>query len=643
MSKHRFSISNEDTSELDSNKELYRWYHDYLPPIATLFNAKLGDQSGDAVSFSTDFEPLPETLEDALLNPGEQAALQELMAEGSDDSNRTEEDLAQSALEHPAFSDEANVSFGLGGSGYDRQTGVPSAEVPSLRYRIERGAFTTFNGRVTKRLEENKPKLHGPADYQALYDEYLADSKKFGRFGEKVLGFEGFPDLYASDEWFGWQRVAGTNPRVLMGLDTARLETLLNKMPLTDAHLQAVAGADATLAAEAHAARLYYCDYALLEGLEIQQGRYLAPAIGVFWSDVEGKQLRPVAIQLQQAPGRIHLPSEADWPSARAMFQVADFNYHEMGTHLSEAHFGQEAFVVAARRTLSPNHPVGALLHQIYWALLYNNALGRLQLVNPGGYADKMMAGDLDKGSLEIVRRHFVQVWHWDHWDLDRYLAAQGTSNTAGLPVYPYRDDGLPLWAAIKTFASEYVAAWYERDAVVANDRQVEHFIAELNDPEKGNLSVKGFPAAVTTCEGLASVLARLIWQAGPGHAGINYSQYQYFAPISNSPGSGYADCNVPAGQPLPALMDVLPPIEQAITQSDILNVLTQKVFGRLGVYDDDFLDGLDEDASAAVKKFQAALKHCATTVDRHNDGDARKNRNYLWLHPNNLPNSTNI
>ena len=130
MSKHRFSISNEDTSELDSNKELYRWYHDYLPPIATLFNAKLGDQSGDAVSFSTDFEPLPETLEDALLNPGEQAALQELMAEGSEDPNRTEEDLAQSALEHPAFSDEANVSFGLGGSGYDRQTGVPSAEVP---------------------------------------------------------------------------------------------------------------------------------------------------------------------------------------------------------------------------------------------------------------------------------------------------------------------------------------------------------------------------------------------------------------------------------------------------------------------------------------------------------------------------------
>lgn len=642
MSKHRFSISVDDAKKLASNKDLYRWYHDYLPPMATLFNAKLGDDLGDDVSFSLEVEPLPATLEDALLTPAEQAALHEMMAEGEGGPERTADELAEAVLEHPAFAED--VSFGIFSRDYDGQTGVPSAEVPSLRYRLERGAFTIFNGQVTKRLNANKPPLRGPADYQVLYDEYLADSKKLGRFGEKVLGFEGFADLYASDEWFGWQRLGGTNPRVLMALDPTRLEALLaKKMALTDAQLQAVAGAGTTLAGEAAAARLYICDYALLDDLELQQGRFLAPAIGVFWSDVAAKQLRPVAIQLQQTKGRVHTPGEADWPSARAMFQIADFTYHEMGTHLSEAHFGQEAFVVAARRNLSRKHPVGALLEQIYWALLYNNALGRLQLVNRGGYVDKMMAGDLEQGSLKLVRNYYADFWRWDHWDLELYLKAQGTDDAAGLPVYPYRDDGLPLWAAIKAFASEYVAAWYERDAVVANDRQVESFVQELNDPEMGKLSGKGFPAAVTTREELASVLARLIWQAGPGHAGINYSQYQYFAPISNSPGAGYASCSVPEGQPLPPLMDVLPPIDQAITQGDILNVLTQKVFGRIGEYDDDFLRGLDDAAKAAVDKFQAALKGCAATVERNNADPARAGRQYPWLHPSNLPNSTNI
>lgn len=64
-----------------------------------------------------------------------------------------------------------------------------------------------------------------------------------------------------------------------------------------------------------------------------------------------------------------------------------------MGTHLSEAHFTQEAFIVAARRNFGSSHPIGALLGEIYWGLLFNNALGRLLLVNPGGYTDKMMAG----------------------------------------------------------------------------------------------------------------------------------------------------------------------------------------------------------------------------------------------------------
>lgn len=642
------------SSALDDARKLYRWYQDYLHPIPTLFNAKLGDTdaTSSALPAAVPAASPKKSFHETLLSEREQAALAELLDAHAGGS---EEELGKAIAEHPVFAISGAVGAVeslFGSSGYDGQTGVPSAEVPgripgsdflSVPYRIQRGAFTFFNGRVSEGLRQSQPEPRGPADYQQLYDAYLADSEKALRFGAKVLGFEGFADLYASDSFFAWQRVAGTNPRALMALSAERLPALLAKMPLTDAQIQAVAGPSATVKGEAEAGRLFYCDYWLLTRVEVQVGRYLAPAIGVFWSDVQAGELRPVAIQLQQAPGRIYLPAEAEWPSARALFQIADFNYHEMGPHLSEGHFGQEAFVVAARRNLSAQHPIGALLGELYWGLLYNNALGRLQLVNPGGYADQMMAGDLEKGSLTLVRAYYTEVWRWDDWDLDRYLARQGTGDTAALPVYPYRDDALPLWGAIKTFAAAYVAAWYERDAVVANDRELGAFVSELVNPAMGNLGTKGFPASVLTCDALSAVLARLIWQASAGHGGINYSQYQYFAPIANSAGAAYASF---AGTgTLPGLMDLLPPISQAISQNDIINVLTQKVFGSLGVYSADFLDSLGPRPAAkqAVSDFQQALQACSAGVAQRNATPVRVKRQYPFLDPGKLPNSTNI
>lgn len=624
------------TADLEKNRTLYRFYQDYLKGIPTLYNEKLGDRFEGASAALAD-APLPQTFHEAMLSPDQLDALHEII-EGPKLAS-----LRDTIAAHEAFREdrEDDAALARGRSDYDGQTGVPKPEVPPLfDYLVPRGLFTTFNGRVSERLRKDPPALRGPADYQILYETYLRDSEKPLRNGKKVLGFPGFADLYDSDALFGWQRIAGTNPRVLMQLSAPRFEAFSAKMTLTDAHVQAVAGPGATVQAEVAAGRLYYCDYWLLARVKVQQGRYLAPAIGVFWAN-PAAALEPVAIQLQQTPGRVYTPSEREWVSARAYFQSADFNYHEMCTHLSEAHFAQEAFVIALRRNLPNRHPIAALLSQAYYALLYNNALGRLQLVNEGGYADKMMAGELEDGSLRLVRDYYNEVWRWDDWDLNLYLARQGTADTKALPVYPYRDDGLPLWGAIEAFAAQYVDAYYERDAVVANDRELGGFVSELIDPEKGNLASKGFPTRVETKAELVKVLARLLWQAGPGHGGINYSQYQYFGAIANAPGATYA--NFAGAATLPNINEVLPPIEQAIDQQDILNVLTQKVFGLLGAYDRSFHRQLNAPASAAVKRFSQALTACAEQVEARNRSEVRKGRAYVFLSPDNLPNSTNI
>ena len=136
---------------------------------------------------------------------------------------------------------------------------------------------------------------------------------------------------------------------------------------------------------------------------------------------------------------------------------------------------------------------MGALLRQIS-PLLFNNALGRLLLVNPGGYTDQMMAPVLATGSLALVNNFYKKVWRFDHWDLEHYLQQQGTTDTSALPVYPYRDDGLPFWRAINAFAHDYVEAYYNDRVDVAADTELQAWVAELTDGTKANLAEKGFP-----------------------------------------------------------------------------------------------------------------------------------------------------
>lgn len=626
------------------DRKRYQWYQDYLPGVPTLRNATLGDGTrafGEKAPTARDINGPPLDLAAVLLSQEQLVELTRIANEHGEEALYEPGVLERSPVLAQAVDNSENATRDLFGQlnssgGFDKETGVPLPDVPNLfPYLIDRALFPGNSADVsTKLIKENKP-LRTPADYKPIYQAYLDDSRRLTRVGKKIIGFDQLPEVYDTDVMFGWLRLAGVNPRVIQQLTSDKATELLKKMPLTDAHIAAIAGPGATLEAEIAAHRLYFCDYWLLNNIPVQEGRFMPPAIGVFWSDVRNQRLAPVAIQLSQTPDRIRTPDEADWDVARILFSVADFNYHEMGTHLSEAHFAQEAFAVAMRRNLPVNHPIGALLIQIYWALLYNNALGRKLLVNVGGFADKMMAGDLETGSLKIVADFYNKVWQFDDWDLENYLGRQGTLDTTALPAYPYRDDGVPLCQAIKAFAAEYVGAYYAGASDVANDSELKNWVDELCDPAKGNLARKGFPTEVTTKEQLADVLAKLIWQAGPGHAGINYSQFQFFAFAPSAPGAAYALEGGP--------MKVLPPLDKAANQGDILNVITQKVFGRVGEYDSSFTDKLNQLGKNAVANFLRALTACGKAVDERNAHAPRVGQSYPFLHPDNVPNSTNI
>lgn len=58
------------------------------------------------------------------------------------------------------------------------------------------------------------------------------------------------------------------------------------------------------------------------------------------------------------------------------------------------------------------------------------------------------------------MRRHYREMEFWD-LHFPRELAKRGVDDREALPVYPFRDDGLRIWEALRSFVGEYVEHYY--------------------------------------------------------------------------------------------------------------------------------------------------------------------------------------
>ena len=86
--------------------------------------------------------------------------------------------------------------------------------------------------------------------------------------------------------------------------------------------------------------------------------------------------------------------------------------------------------------------------------------------------------------------------------------------------------------------------------------------------------------------------------------------------------------------------MEFLPPEAQATFQMNQMMVLASFRFTRLGRFESDaFNDPLVE---SAVQSFQAELASIASVIEARNAALPSSLR-YNYLHPNNIPQSTNI
>jgi arachidonate 15-lipoxygenase len=210
----------------------------------------------------------------------------------------------------------------------------------------------------------------------------------------------------------------------------------------------------------------------------------------------------------------------------------------------------------------------------------------------------------------------------------------------SALVEYPYRDDGLQLWEALRRYVADYLGIYYASDADVAGDAEVQAWVAELASPAGGKIARIAPPGSIAE---LVTILTRLVFTCGPQHSAINFAQYDSAAFAPNMAAAAYAPPpqnlrSLPGAELDALLLRILPPPEQAAFQLELIAMLTCYRFDRLGYYQPG--DFVDPATRSAIDGFQRSLGQASFTIAARN---RTRSQPYRWMKPEHITNSTSI
>ena len=446
-------------------------------------------------------------------------------------------------------------------------------------------------------------------------------------------------DRSESDEYFAEMMVAGPDPTRL-----TRLDAVPEKFPITTEHLQSVPElAHETLESALAAGRVYWVDHAPMSALDNgqhpQAPKYMYSPMVAFAVPRGGGPVRAFAIQCGQDPAGREIYTPADgysWKLAKNCVLVAHNTYHGEVTHLGRTHLISEAVLLAAVRNLASVHPVAVLLRRHFEGTASINKLAVELLIQPGRAVEYLIGSDL-KSTYPFIADHRKNFSFTGNY-LPAKLERSGTDGVAGLPYYPYRDDGLLVWTAIRRWADVFVDGYYRSDADVRGDHELQAWAAEVASPDGGAVRDFGLtPGEINDRTDLAEILTMVIWTAGPQHAAVNFTQLEHLSYLPANPLAGFTEEPRGRDHTLDDWLANLPPLDVAVQQLCLMNFLGSVRSTTLGDYEDDFKNTPVADG---LRGFRLDLSAAEDEVTRRN---RRRPHAYEYLRPSLIPNSTNI
>ncbi len=469
------------------------------------------------------------------------------------------------------------------------------------------------------------PELDRPqslADYASLF---------------RTIELPGIAGSYQDDRVFARHRVAGPNPLVIR-----RIAGLDDRFPLSESTYRSVLPGD-RLEAAAKEGRLYLADYRGLENVPLGLFRgvpkFLSAPLALFAVSKRSGELVPVAIQCEQEPGpRNPIFTKRDghaWSIAKTIVQIADANLHEAVSHLGRTHLFVEPFVIATERQLAENHPVRLLLRPHFEGTLAINELAHRTLLAPGGFVDELLAGTLEASIQLSVDA--ASSYAFDEALLPNALRARGVDDDGTLTDYPYRDDALLYWNAIRTWVSDYLRTYYRSEADLRDDSELGDWYRELVAPDGGRVKGFGRNGALGGLNDLIEGVTLLVFTSSVQHAAVNFPQFDLMTYVPNMPLAGFTEGPPSNEAGEQDLLDLLPPLPSARLQLVILYLLGTIHHTTLGEYGPSEL--CDRRIRGPLRAFQRELGNIGRTIAERN----RVRTPYRFLEPGGIPQSINI
>lgn len=403
------------------------------------------------------------------------------------------------------------------------------------------------------------------------------------------LGLPRVFEAWADDLEFARQCVQGIAPVLV-----ERCAALPEGMELRDSDLTGRLDPGMSLSQALASGRTFLVDLSILDGIPLYrraagdtlEQRWAPPARALFFRRSDG-HLHPVAIQLGRDPAvcPVFTPndSEVDWLAAKVYFRAAEGNVHQIATHAVRTHFALEPFIMAVMRNLASSHPVYKLLRRHFRYTLAINEGARQTLLAAGGVFDEFIAtGGPDKGYLKLAQRAWGE-WRFEDQRLPDDLHRRGVDDPFALPYYPYRDDALPIWNAITSYAQGILTLSYRNDAEVADDTELQAFWRDLVE---SGIPADRFPfTELSRLDDLIDLARTFIFLASVGHSAVNNLQYEHYGWVPNAPLATHRPPPTRKGEFVQRdIMAMMPSLAQSMAQVAIGRALS--TFGK----DEEFL-----------------------------------------------------
>ncbi|XP_051141928.1 linoleate 13S-lipoxygenase 2-1, chloroplastic [Andrographis paniculata] len=387
-----------------------------------------------------------------------------------------------------------------------------------------------------------------------------------------VLQFE-TPELIDRDKFswlrdseFGRQTLAGLNPCCIKLVTEWPLKSALDpeiygppESAITTEIIYEEIGGVMSVEEAVKQKKLFMLDYhdaflPFVSKVREQEGTTFYGSRTLFFLTPKGT-LRPLAIELVRPPmdgkpqwKQVYAESwDATgvwlWRLAKAHVLAHDTGYHQLVSHWLRTHCCTEPYIIATNRQLSAMHPIYRILHPHFRYTMEINGLARSALINGGGIIETTFSPL--KYAIELSSVVYDKLWRFDEQALpadliSRGLAVEDPNEPHGLkmtiPDYPYANDGLLIWDAIKQWVSDYVEYYYEDDSIVKSDTELQAWWDEIRTVGHADKKDEKWWPELNSPEDLIGILTIIIWITSGHHAAVNFGQFDFAGYFPNRP-----------------------------------------------------------------------------------------------------------